>query len=212
MVNKIEKIFTSNAEERYNSPDYNPETDDNAHGAMAYLKANREAHLKRVHDEITKDMVNESVRKVLADEYARLKKEDNEAVREDSGARPRDLEKKYNKDMVRDREDANVKAPDPLKEIIVENTRAILAGDQPMAYTPEIGRMVYQAVYNREPTALELQKMNINAKLSEKMYAEHGSSVSRITAEVNKAIKDLANPKTKGLDYVGMAQEAARGK
>ena len=148
----------------------------------------------------------------MADEYARLKKEDNVAVREDSGARPSDLTKKYNNEMARGK-DVNVLAPEPLKETIVENTRAVLTGDQPMVFDLETAKKLF-AVMNggREPNPLEVEKMKVNAKLSEKMYAAHGSSVSRVTAEVNKAVRDLAQPKQKDTNYVARAQDAARGK
>lgn len=140
------------------------------------------------------------------------KKEDNVAVREDSGARPSDLTKKYNNEMARGK-GVNVLAPEPLKETIVENTRAVLTGDQPMVFDLETAKKLF-AVMNggREPNPLEVEKMKVNAKLSEKMYAAHGSSVSRVTAEVNKAVRDLAQPKQKDTNYVARAQDAARGK
>ena len=137
-------------------------------------------------------------------------KRDNEAVHPDSGARPEDLEKKYNKDMVRNKEDTNVQAPNPTTEILLKNTHAVLGGDQPMVFTPEIGRMAFQAVWNREPTTLEMQKMVVNAKLSEKHYAEHGSSVGRVTSEAQKTAQELAHPQRKERNFVGMAQKSAR--
>ena len=177
----------------YKAKGYDPKKDMNDRAARLEMEyAVAEELAKRKGQDIldlTDKEVKKEVRKVLADEYARLKKEDNVAVREDSGARPSDLTKKYNNEMARGK-GVNVLAPEPLKEVIVENTRAVLTGDQPMVFDLETAKKLF-AVMNggREPNPVEVEKMKVNAKLSEKMYAAHGSSVSRVTAEVNKAVK-----------------------
>ncbi len=216
MVKFREEKIAELAQERYKEKGYNPEEDMKASSAMAVLIENRKAHIARTQGikkkNVPYEQAQKSAEKVLADEYARLKKEDNVAVREDSGARPSDLTKKYNKEMAHGK-GVNVLAPEPLKENIVENTRAVLTGDQPMVFDLETAKKLF-AVMNggREPNPLEVEKMKVNAKLSEKMYAAHGSSVSRVTAEVNKAVRDLAQPKQKDTNYVARAQDAARGK
>lgn len=216
MVKFREEKIAELAQERYKEKGYNPEEDMKASSAMAVLIENRKAHIARTQGikkkNVPYEQAQKSAEKVLADEYARLKKEDSVAVREDSGARPSDLTKKYNNEMARGK-GVNVLAPEPLKETIVENTRAVLTGDQPMVFDLETAKKLF-AVMNggREPNPLEVEKMKVNAKLSEKMYAAHGSSVSRVTAEVNKAVKDLVQPKQKDTNYVARAQDAARGK
>lgn len=210
------RVAAALAKKKYNEDGYDPEKDMYYSGAMAVLIENRRAHLVREKGVDNLDVsyaeAKKAAEKILADEYARLKKEDNVAVREDSGARPSDLTKKYNNEMARGK-GVNVLAPEPLKETIVENTRAVLTGDQPMVFDLETAKKLF-AVMNggREPNPLEVEKMKVNAKLSEKMYAAHGSSVSRVTAEVNKAVRDLAQPKQKDTNYVARAQDAARGK
>jgi hypothetical protein len=209
------RVTAALAKKKYNEDGYDPEKDMYYSGAMAVLTENRRAHLVRAKGVDNLDVsyaeAKKAAEKVLADEYARLKKEDNVAVREDSGARPSDLTKKYNNEMAHGK-DVNVLAPEPLKETIVENTRAVLTGDQPMVFDKEIAGKLFEYVNGRPASHLDLLKMRVNAENSEKMYAAHGSSVSRVTAEVNKAVRDLAQPKQKDTNYVARAQDAARGK
>ena len=190
----LNDVVVKIAKHKYEKEDYNPETDMNDVAAMAVAEQaiNKKHGLNSQDKEVDAMFLAASkytLKQHMAREYARLKKEDNVAVREDSGARPSDLTNKYNKEMARGK-GVNVLAPEPLKETIVENTRAVLTGDQPMVFDLETAKKLF-AVMNggREPNPLEVEKMKVNAKLSEKMYAAHGSSVSRVTAEVNKAVK-----------------------
>lgn len=140
-----------------------------------------------------------------------MTKEDNINVPEGSGARPSDLKNKYNKGMALNREDTNVLAPEPLKEIIVENTRAVLTGDQPMVFDLKTAKALFAAMNGgREPNPVEVERMKVNAKLSEKAYAANGSSVSRVTAEINKKVKEWTNPKQKD-NHQDLAWKEERG-
>lgn len=215
MVKFREEKIAELAQERYKEKGYNPEEDMKASSAMAVLIENRKAHIARTQGikkkNVPYEQAQKSAEKVLADEYARLKKEESVSVHEDSGARPSDLTKKYNNEMAHGK-GVNVLAPEPLKETIVENTRAVLTGDQPMVFDKEIAGKLFEYVNGRPASHLDLLKMRVNAENSEKMYAAHGSSVSRVTAEVNKAVRDLVHPKQKDTNYVARAQDAARGK